>query len=186
MYDSHPRTGKRCENEFRFKKSTNLCHRVINTTPLASHNSRSYPRTGKRCKAKSRYNKSKKLCVSKLFSPSPVGYESYERLGKRCKRSYRHHKPSGLCVYTTKKRKRKRNPHVTRDAPLTMERQEEIVQSPVDKSVLYSPESPLNSPDNSMLYSPESSLNSPDNSVLYSPESPKKEKDVLQDMGIYM
>jgi hypothetical protein len=173
MEDSHPRTGKRCENEYRFNKKSNLCHRR-QQTPIASHNSRYYPRTGKRCKRTYRYNKSKKLCGSKLFSPSPVGYESYERLGKRCKKSYRHHKPSGLCVYTKKKRRFK----INKGLPLPIDRQEEIVKSPdmvestfdtpVDNSVLYSPESP--SSIESMYYSPE---NSPDNSVLYSPESPK-------------
>jgi len=185
--DTHPRTGKRCENEYRYKKSTNLCHRSEQLTPIASHNSRSYRRTGKRCKATYRYNKSKKLCISKVLSPSPVGYESYERMGKRCKNSYRHHTPSGLCVYTQKKRWR-----INREAPLTMKQQEEIVESPVfestfdtpvDNSVLYSPESPSSvesvyspeSPlnvDKSVLYSPESPLNV-DKSVLYSPESPK-------------
>jgi hypothetical protein len=128
----------------------------------------SHPRTGKRCKATYRYNKSKKLCVSKLGSPSPVRYESYERLGKRCKKSYRHHKPSGLCVFTKKRKRRVLN----RELPLPIEQQEEIVpfDSSVDKSVLYSPESPTvyNSPFDSPVE---------DNSV-YSPESPKKEEDV--------
>jgi hypothetical protein len=200
--DSHLRTGKRCKNTYRYKKSTNLCHRTEQGTPIASHNSRSYRRTGKRCKRTYRYNKNRRLCISKVGSPSPVGYESYERLGKRCKKSYRHHKPSGLCVYTKKKRNRK--PRVTKESPLTMEQQEEMIESPFnspvedksvvyspassipfnspveDKSVVYSPESPIpfNSPveDKSVLYSPESS----DNSVLYSPESPKKT------MGIYL
>jgi hypothetical protein len=171
MNDSHPRTGKRCENEYRFKKSTKLCHRVVTTTPITSHMSRSYLRNGKRCKRTYRANKSKKLCISKLGSPSPVGYESYERLGKRCKKSYRHHKPSGLCVYTKKKR-----PYVIdRALPLPIERQEEIV--PSDNSVLYSPdtfESPFDTPmeDKSVLYSPsdESVYPMEDKSVLYSPQ----------------
>jgi hypothetical protein len=183
--EDYPRIGKRCENEYRFNKKSNLCHRREQTTPIESHNSRYFPRTGKRCKAKSRYNKSKKLCASKLYTPSPVRYESYERLGKRCKRSYRHHKPSGLCVYTKKKRKSK--PRVTREAPLPIEQQGEIVESPFnspveDKSVLYSPVSPIettldNPVDQSVLYSPDESVPSADedNSVLYSPESPKKE-----------
>ena len=158
MEESQPRTGKRCENEYRFKKSTNLCHMREQRTPIASHNSRMYPRTGKRCKRTYRQNKTKKLCISKLFSPSPVGYESYERLGKRCKNSYRYHKPSGFCVYT-KKRKRK---VLNKETPLPFEIQEEIL----DKSVLYSPESDIG----------ETSIE--DNSVLYSPElEPKKQTD---------
>ena len=105
--DSHPRTGKRCKNTYRYKKQTNLCHRREQGTPTASHNTRSYARNGKRCKPTYRQNKSKKLCISKLVSPSPVTYESYERLGKRCKNSFRHHRPSGLCVYTKKKEETK-------------------------------------------------------------------------------
>ena len=147
MEDSHPRTGKRCKNEYKFNKKSNLCHRTQQRTPIASHNSR-YPRTGKRCKRTYRYNKSKKLCASKLLTPSPVGYESYERLGKRCKNSYRHHKASGLCMYTTKKRR-------PRMAPLLIERQEEIVESPESISSVESVSPELNSPvDNSVLYSP--------------------------------
>ena len=137
MDDSHPRTGKRCKNEYRFNKKSNLCHRVEQSTPISSHNSRYYPRTGKRCKRTYRYNKSKKLCGSKLISSSPVGYESYERLGKRCKTSYRHHKPSGLCVYT----KKKRRPRISSQLPLTVERQEELVESPIEDNS-DSPESP--------------------------------------------
>jgi len=198
MDDSHPRTGKRCENEYRFKNSTNLCHRREQGSPIASHNSRSYARTGKRCKPTYRQNKSKKLCVSKLVSPSPVSYESYERLGKRCKKSYRHHRPSGLCVYT---KKRKQKPRVTREAPLQFDQQDDLVKSPSDNSVLYPPVSPnplettMDSPveNNSVLYSPvspnplETTMDSPiennsamyspesDNSLLYSPESFKKD-----------
>ena len=171
MEDSHPRTGKRCENKYRFKKSTNLCHHVLQTTPIASHNSRSYPRKGKRCKPTYRQNKTRRLCVSKLFIPSPVSYESYERLGKRCKKSFRHHKPTGLCVYTTKKRKK----HVIKKVPLTIEQQEEMVASPDNfQSPLTSPEDVMYSPDN--FESP----NSPEE-VIYSPnpETPKKDSDLF-------
>jgi hypothetical protein len=172
MDDSHPRTSKRCKNEYRFNKRTNLCHRTLNTTPIASHTTRSYPRNGKRCKPTYRSNKSKKLCVYKLTRQSPVGYESYERLGKRCKKSYRHHKPSGFCVYTKKRKRRVLN----RELPLPIERQEEIVQSPydselnsMDNSVLYSPESPM---DNSVYSSESPIILEDDNSVLYSPDLP--------------
>jgi hypothetical protein len=178
--DSYPRTGKRCKNEYRFKKTTNLCHRTEKDTPIASHNSRSYRRNGKRCKPTYRQNKSKKLCISKLVSPSPVSYESYERLGKRCKKSYRHHTSSGLCVYTKKRRSR-----TTRELPLPLERQEEIVKSPLNSPIVNYPESPLNS---SIVNYPESPLNSPvvnypespnvesplNSTVVYSPELPKK------------
>lgn len=182
MDDSYPRTGKRCKNEYRFKKSTNLCHRTNNTTPLASHKSRSYHRTGKRCKPTYHYNKSKKLCISKLVSPSPISYESYERLGKRCKKSYRHHTPSGLCVYTKKKRR-----IMNRESPLPIERQEDMLASDSpDTSQSYSSDI-FESPVNNSYESPSSS-----DSAFYSPEDlpvknvPKKRSklNLLQNMGI--
>ena len=161
--DSRPRTGKRCENEYRFKKSTNLCHRREQTP---SHHSRMYPRTGKRCKRTYRYNKSKKMCLSKLFSPSPLRYESYQRLGKRCKKTYRHHKPSGLCVYTKK-----------RFTPLPLDTDSDVFESPIpqEETVLYSPDEVFESP------IPE------EDTVLYSPDvEPKKQSDsnLFKTMGI--
>jgi hypothetical protein len=174
MDDSHPRTGKRCKNEYRFKKSTNLCHRVLQTTPIASHNLRSYSRKGKRCKPTYRQNKSKKLCISKLVSPSPVSYESYERLGKRCKNSFRHHRPSGLCVYT-KKRKNTKRLRVSREAPFTMEQQEEMIESPDNF------ESPLSSLDNF-----ESPMSSPEPSPVVQRPKNRSDLNLLQTMGIDM
>jgi hypothetical protein len=189
--DSQPRTGKRCKNTYRYKKHTNLCHRVEQGTPIGSHNTRSYPRNGKRCKPTYRQNKSKKMCISKLVSPSPVTYESYERLGKRCKKSFRHHRPSGLCVYT-KKRKSKTNNRklrITREAPLQVDRLDELIESPNSLDNFESPnsldnfESPLNSPDDEdVMYSP---MSSPEPPVV---PRPKKRSDLnlFQNMGINM